>query len=908
MKMMKRMLLGAAVAALGLCANRAEAGLPYGGSFSGEYTSGAVLQGDHFYNLTDDTTIDLRESKTIQSAMNVKSGTVLINLNGYNLSLYGAPGQGQQGGAAGLHLPGGASVYIVGHGTFYAYGGNAGAGAIGEGGHNGEGDGEDRRGGAGGAGGVGGGGAGAGVGTDGAVGGAGGNGGGQARSLMWQELDGNDGKPGYPGGDPDSNVGLFYVNSNAAYELYGGLGGTGGGGSGCGQYVYEKYGALYHWSAAGGGGGGGGGGGAAAPGYGSGGYGGGGGGGGGGGAVNVTALVLNQKQIGGGYGGRGGLGYWNGADGPDAGKTDNGDSGYPGAAGAGGAKGADPVDLGKPKSFSTMDLAAATFAVALDLQGGTSGSTSVLCYLGEATATVAEPASRTGYVLDGYFTGKNGTGVKYFDGKGQLLLTYDGTATQLYANWTPITYNVVYDANGGLGAVPVPETWTYDVGTKTAAPNTLTVVGHTFVGWNTAANGTGKALDANTTAYKNLTATADATVTLYAQWAAAVYVLTLPDGTKVSATYGQRAPNVPPATKTGYTFNGYGDADGNTYYDADGKPTGETWATTSDVSLVPLFTANSYTVTLPDGTKVNATYDQRLPDVTPPVKTGYTFAGYADENGTMYYNAVGTPTAEVWTTPSDVTLVSTWTANTYTVTLDAQGGAGGTPSVVATYDAVYPKVGALPTLTGHTFLGYYEGTDEEAAAIYNSRGVSTNVYEKLADSTLWAKWKANTYTLSLDGGSFSGKVSVTYGTCPAPVRVPFREGYEFRGYVNGENVMIYGADGKSTLASYETAADQDLTALWGRLPEELVLKSAKQRWPWNGKYDVTYEVGNLDPEKLYSIAGDFTLGETSGTVFADIPTESGEGTVMLDAGGIFPAGTLTDEATLTLRLVIRKQK
>ena len=108
-------------------------------------------------------------------------------------------------------------------------------------------------------------------------------------------------------------------------------------------------------------------------------------------------------------------------------------------------------------------------------------------------------------------------------------------------------------------------------------------------------------------------------------------------------------------------------------------------------------------------------------------------------------------------------------------------------------------------------------TDEEAAAIYNSRGVSTNVYEKLSDSTLWAKWKANTYTLTLDGGSFTGKVSVTYGTCPAPVRVPFREGYEFRGYVNGENVMIYGADGKSTLASYETAANQDLTALWGRL-------------------------------------------------------------------------------------------
>ena len=322
--------------------------------------------------------------------------------------------------------------------------------------------------------------------------------------------------------------------------------------------------------------------------------------------------------------------------------------------------------------------------------------------------------------------------------------------------------------------------------------------------------------------------------------------------------------------------------------------------------LYARWAAKTYAVTLPDGTKISATYDQRLPDVTSPVKAGYKFAGYADEGGAMYYNADGTPAAAAWITDSDVALVSQWTANTYNVILDAQGGVGGTASVIATYDAVYPKIDALPTKTGHTFIGYYEGTDEEAAAIYNSRGVSTNVYKTAGDSTLWAKWKANTYTLTLDGGSFTGKVSVTYGTRPPAVHVPVREGYVFSGYVNGEGVMVYGADGKSTLASYEATSDQDLSALWERLPEVLVLKSAKQRWPWNGKYDVTYEVDHLDPEKRYAIAGDFTLDETSGTVFADIPTKSGEGTVMLDAGGIFPAETLTDEATLTLRLVIRK--
>ena len=367
--------------------------------------------------------------------------------------------------------------------------------------------------------------------------------------------------------------------------------------------------------------------------------------------------------------------------------------------------------------------------------------------------------------------------------------------------------------------------------------------------------------------------------------------------------------------RTGYAFGGYFtelDGQGICWFNEKGQ--GMRLWNTDIKTLYAKWTICSYTVTFDrqggtgGSTSATATYGAALPSVTTPTRISAIFQGYFTEpegRGTQYYDGNGTG-MRAWDIAAATTLYANWEVFHYTVTLDAQGGGGGLSDFTIAYGEAYPKVSPLPTKTGHTFLGYYEGTDEEAVAIYNSRGVSTNVYEKLSDSTLWAKWRVNTYTLTLDGGSFTGKVSVTYGMRPQAVHVPVREGYVFSGYVNGEGVMVYGADGKSTLASYETAANQDLTALWERLPEVLVLKSAKQRWPWNGKYDVTYEVDHLDPEKRYAIAGDFTLDEISGTAFADIPTKSGEGTVMLDAGDIFPAETLTDKATLTLRLVIRK--
>jgi hypothetical protein len=88
----------------------------------------------------------------------------------------------------------------------------------------------------------------------------------------------------------------------------------------------------------------------------------------------------------------------------------------------------------------------------------------------------------------------------------------------LYAQWAWITYAVTYDANGGSGtASPASQTKTNSFALTLATKGSMTKAYNTFSNWNTAANGTG-------TAYaEGASYTAEAAVTLYAQWTEVVY-------------------------------------------------------------------------------------------------------------------------------------------------------------------------------------------------------------------------------------------------------------------------------------------------------------------------------------------------------------------------------------------------
>jgi len=122
------------------------------------------------------------------------------------------------------------------------------------------------------------------------------------------------------------------------------------------------------------------------------------------------------------------------------------------------------------------------------------------------TLSGAGTLTRTGYTFNGWNTVAGGTGTAYAAGA-----SYTANADiTLYAQWRANTYTVTYSANSGTGA-PAAQTKTHDVA-LTLSSTRPTRTGYNFVSWNTAAGGTG------TTYAPGASYTANADVTLYAQW------------------------------------------------------------------------------------------------------------------------------------------------------------------------------------------------------------------------------------------------------------------------------------------------------------------------------------------------------------------------------------------------------
>ena len=90
------------------------------------------------------------------------------------------------------------------------------------------------------------------------------------------------------------------------------------------------------------------------------------------------------------------------------------------------------------------------------------------------------------------------------------------------AAWTAHHYSVSYNANGGSGEMD-DQDFTYGVSQQLSANSFTAPTGYHFTGWNTAADGSGTGYD-DVQSVQNLTSENNATVTLYAQWAAGVEV------------------------------------------------------------------------------------------------------------------------------------------------------------------------------------------------------------------------------------------------------------------------------------------------------------------------------------------------------------------------------------------------
>lgn len=137
---------------------------------------------------------------------------------------------------------------------------------------------------------------------------------------------------------------------------------------------------------------------------------------------------------------------------------------------------------------------------------------------------------------------------------------------------------------------------------------------------------------------------------------------------------------------------------------------------------------------------------------------------------------------------SNETVTATFTAQTHTVTLNANGGSGGTSSVTATYGSAMPSA-TMPTRDGYTFAGYYDTSATSGGTqYYTAAGASARTWNKTSNTTLYARWTVKSYTISYTGDN------VSYTTKPTPANYGSTVSFVVTAsspYVLGETTATY---------------------------------------------------------------------------------------------------------------------
>ena len=372
-------------------------------------------------------------------------------------------------------------------------------------------------------------------------------------------------------------------------------------------------------------------------------------------------------------------------------------------------------------------------------------------------------ATRNGYTLTGYYTSASG-GTKVYNADGTAVQgtayfnssnCYIGTSNlTVYAQWSPNTYTITYNANGGTGA-PANQSFTFNAGEKISS-TVPAKQGYTFVNWKRSdTTHTFNPGDTIPNGWGNFG--------LVAQWTANTYTVTFDSNSgsgTMSAqtmTYDTSANLTANAfTKTGYTFVGWSTAqvttkqnlitaieigrnftkNGNNYICNQTASTQDSYLRISanmksGRKYVLIFNASGVpdnnllafdfpsqsagnSITLKNGMNIisfTATSDLAqgiLDDTAKDNRANVTFSNFVlyetAENMTNSFS--DGQSVKNLATSGNVNLYALWTANTYTVTFNSNGGSGTMSAQTMTYDAQANLTANTFTKTNYTFAGW----------------------------------------------------------------------------------------------------------------------------------------------------------------------------------------------------------
>ena len=281
----------------------------------------------------------------------------------------------------------------------------------------------------------------------------------------------------------------------------------------------------------------------------------------------------------------------------------------------------------------------------------------------------------------------------------------------------------------------------------------------------------------------------------------------------------------------------------------------------------------------------------QITSITRPTRAGYTFKGYQGDGtcgGTPNENYIAYSSTEFASDLcSDIyknaTLNAVWEANTIELTLNKNGGSGGTDNVWYKYNtnkfysdsACTNQITSItrPTRAGYTFKGYQGdgtcgGTPNESYIAYGSTEFASDLcYDIYKNATLNAVWEANTIKLTLNKNGGSGGTDYVWykyntnkfysdSACTnqiTSITRPTRAGYTFKGYQGdgtcggnpNENYIAYDSTEFAADLCYDIYQNATLNAVWA---------ANNYTVTWNGNG------ASLDA-KLWSYAG--STGYTS---------------------------------------------
>jgi len=337
----------------------------------------------------------------------------------------------------------------------------------------------------------------------------------------------------------------------------------------------------------------------------------------------------------------------------------------------------------------------------------------------------------------------------------ELPETFPATDTTFIAQWTPITYTVVFDP--GVEDGSVRETMdslpcTYNVPNE-LPENTFTRENFDFNGWNTAEDGSGT-LYADKGTVLNLASTQDAVVTLYAQWHPQSQVKNVDFsvgggdvnyGTKVTLSCETAGATIYYKEGNAEVFSEY-----NGEIEIKNDVTITAYATKEGMvdseQITKTYTLKKYTVTLKynnetEETTVEVTSGSQYTLPTEVTRTGYAFGGW--ELNDEIVNTVKV-------TNADIELTAKWIPITYTVVFNANGG-DGLPSEQSqnyTYDESQNLNENVFTRDGYTFVRWNTKEDGSGTFYADKAEVSNLSSTQGARVILYAQWKKTSVEVS----------------------------------------------------------------------------------------------------------------------------------------------------------------